>query len=205
MLIGCEHSGTVRQAMRARGIDAWSCDLLPADDKSPHHIQGDVIEAMRQRQWDAYGLHPDCTFLTVAGIHWNNRGRGWDRTYESLRFVVELLELAGDKPWYLENPVSIISTRVRKPTQTIQPYDFGDDASKRTCLWLNRLPSLIPTKRIAGRIVTDPRTGKTVERWANQTDIGQNKLPPSADRWKQRSKTYPGIANAMAAQWAHLL
>jgi hypothetical protein len=204
VLIGCEHSGTVREAMRAKGIDAWSCDLLRADDGSPHHIQGDVREAMRG-DWGAFGLHPDCTFLTVAGIHWNNRGRGWERTEAALRFVAKLMELAGDRPWYLENPVSIISTRIRKPDQTVQPYDFGDDASKRTCLWLNRLPLLKPTKRIAGRFVEWPKgSGKTVERWANQTDSGQNKLAPSADRWKLRSRTYAGIAQAMADQWQHL-
>lgn len=205
-LVGCEHSGTVREAMRAAGIDAYSCDLLPADDGSPHHIQGDVREAMQSREWGGFGLHPDCTFLTVAGIHWNNRGRGWEKTNAALAFVRELIALAGDRPWYLENPVSIISTQVRKPDQTIQPYDFGEDASKRTCLWLNRLPLLTATKRIPGRLVEWPKgSGKSVERWSNQTDSGQNKLPPSADRWKLRSKTYLGVAEAMATQWAPIL
>jgi len=205
-LICCEHSGMVREALRAKGVDAWSCDLLPADDASPYHIQGDCREVMAGKTggllgktWDAFGMHPDCTYLTVAGIHWNNRGRGWEKTDAALAFVRELIELAGDKPWYLENPVSIISTKIRKPSQTIQPYDFGEDASKRTCLWLNRLPSLTPTNRVPGRVVNG------VERWANQTDSGQNKLGPSDDRWKKRSKTYPGIAQAMADQWAPLL
>jgi len=198
-LVSCEHSGTVREALRANGIDAWSCDLLPADDASPYHIHGDCRDAMRSRDWGGYGMHPDCTFLTVAGIHWNNRGRGWEKTNEALAFVRELIDIAGDKPWYLENPVSIISTQIRKPTQTIQPYNFGEDASKRTCLWLNRLPKLTPTKRVPGRMVGN------VERWANQTDSGQNKLAPSADRWKLRSKTYLGIAAAMADQWAPAL
>ena len=194
-LVCCEHSGVVREAFRACGIDAWSCDLLPADDSSPHHIQGDCRDTMRSRDWSGFGMHPDCTYLTVAGIHWNNRGRGWEMTNVALAFVRELMELAGEKPWYLENPVSIISTHIRKPDQTIQPYEFGEDASKRTCLWLNRLPLLEPTKRIQGRFVN----GK--ERWSNQTDNGQNRLTPSADRWKLRSKTYQGIADAMAAQW----
>lgn len=198
-LVCCEHSGTVREALRVNGVDAWSCDLLPADDASPYHVQGDCRDAMRSREWGGYGMHPDCTYLTVAGIHWNNRGRGWEKTHAALAFVRELIELAGDKPWYLENPVSIISTHIRKPTQTIQPYNFGEDASKRTCLWLNRLPPLTPTKRVLGRMVNG------VERWANQTDGGQNKLAPSADRWKLRSKTYPGVAAAMADQWAPLL
>lgn len=206
MLIGCEHSGEVRRAMRSAGLDCWSCDLLPADDGSPHHIVGDVLAVMRSRPWAAFGLHPDCTFLTVAGIHWNDRGRGWDKTHAALAFVRELIRAAGSVLWYLENPVSIISTQVRKPSQTIQPYDFGEDASKRTCLWLNGLPCLAATRRVPGRWVEWPRgSGKMVERWANQTDSGQNRLPPSADRWKLRSRTYPGIAAAMAAQWAPVI
>ena len=205
-LVNCESSGMVREAMRAQGIDAWSCDLQPADDGSPYHIQGDCREAMLSRKWDGFGLHCDCTYLTVAGIHWNNRGRGWEKTHAALAFVRECIALAGDVPWYLENPVSIISTHIRKPTQTIQPYDFGEDASKRTCLWLHRLPKLCGTRRVPGRMVEWPRgSGKMVERWSNQTDSGQNKLAPSEDRWKVRSKTYAGIAAAMAEQWAPLL
>ena len=204
-LVCCEHSGVVREAMRAKGVDAYSCDLLPADDASPFHVQGDCRKVMRGRDWSGFGMHPDCTFLTVAGIHWNNRGRGWDKTYDALDFVRELIDLAGNRPWYLENPVSIISTRILEPSQTIQPYDFGEDASKRTCLWLNRLPKLRPTQRFHGRVVKDPRNGKLVERWSNQTDSGQNRLAPSKDRWKTRSRTYPGIARAMAEQWAPFL
>jgi hypothetical protein len=205
-LVCCEHSGTVREAFRETGIDAWSCDLLPADDGSPFHIRGDCREAMSHGDWVGFGMHPDCTFLTVAGIHWNYRGRGWDKTNCALSFVRELMELAGDLPWYLENPVSIISTHIRKPSQTVQPFEFGENASKRTCLWLNALPKLTPTKRIQGRIVEWPvNSGRFVERWANQTDSGQNRLGPSDDRWKQRSKTYKGIAEAMASQWANYL
>ncbi len=205
-LVCCEASGAVREEMRKQGVDAWSCDLLPADDGSPFHIQGDCRGAMCSRDWGGFGMHPDCTFLTVAGIHWNNRGRGWERTHEALAFVRELMALAGDKPWYLENPVSIISTRIRKPDQTIQPYDFNEDASKRTCLWLNRLPPLRPTGRVPGRMVEWPRgSGKMVERWANQTNSGQNKLPPSKDRWRERSRTYAGIAKAMSLQWSTFL
>jgi hypothetical protein len=191
----------MRAAFRERGIDAWSCDLLPSDDASPYHIQGDCREVMASQHWRAFGMHPDCTFLTVAGIHWNNRGRGWDKTNAALAHIQEIVALAGSRPFYLENPVSILSTRWRKPDQTIQPYQFGDDASKRTCLWLHGLPLLIPDKhlRVAGRIING------VERWSNQTDSGQNKLAPSATRWKLRSKSYPGIARAMASQWAPLL
>ncbi len=201
ILIVCESSGTVREAFRALGHDAWSCDLLPADDDSPFHYQADAREV--SGEWDMMGFHPPCTFLNVAGMHWNNRGRGWEGTTDALAFVRWCM--SHRCPWYLENPVSIISTKFRKPDQTIQPYDFGEDASKRTCLWLNDLPRLLPTIRIPGRVVTDPNTGKLVERWANQTDSGQNRLPPSDDRWKLRSKTYPGFANAFADQWGRSL
>lgn len=202
LLITHETSGRVREAFRAAGHDAWSCDLLPSEDGSPFHIQGDALEVMASRPWEGFGMHPDCTYLTVAGIHWNNRGRGWERTEAALEHVRQLIRIAGDRPWYLENPVSIISTQIRKPSQTIQPYEFGEDASKRTCLWLNRLPALQPTRRVVGRFVEWPKgSGKIVERWGNQTDSGQNKLAPSANRWKDRARTYQGIADAMASQW----
>jgi hypothetical protein len=203
ILIVCESSGTVREAFRAMGHDAWSCDLLPADDNSPFHIQSDARAlGDLDTQYDMLGFHPDCTHLTVAGIHWNNRGRGWEGTTAALEFVAWCM--SHKRPWYLENPVSIISTRFRKPNQTIQPYQFGEDASKRTCLWLNDLPTLEkdPLNRVAGRLVEWPvGSGKIVERWANQTDSGQNRLAPSETRWKERSKTYAGIADAMASQW----
>ena len=201
VLICCESSGVVREAFRALGHDAWSCDLLPADDSSPHHYQCDMFEVIGD-EWDLVGMHPECTYMTVAGIHWNNRGRGWERTEAAIEQVRRLMERKG--AWYLENPVSIISTRIRKPNQIIQPYEFGDDASKKTCLWLNGLSPLTidPTARRAGRMVEWPRgSGKLVERWSNQTDSGQNKLPPSAHRWKERSKTYPSVASAFAHQW----
>lgn len=200
ILIACESSGTVREAFRARGHDAISCDLLPADDGSPHHIRGDARAAIIRGGWDLIGMHPPCTYLSVSGIHWNERGRGWERTESALEFVRFLM--AQPVPYYLENPISIISTRIREPDQTIQPYEFGEDASKRTCLWLHRLPMLRPTLHIPGRRVEwPPGSGAIVERWSNQTDSGQNKLAPSADRWKERSRTYPGIAAAMAEQW----
>lgn len=204
LLICCESSGAVREAFRARGVDAVSCDLLPAEDGSPHHIQGDALAAMRSRDWSGFGFHPPCTFLTSAGLHWNGRGRGWERTEQALAFVRELFALAGDRPYYLENPVGCISTRIRRPSQSIQPYDFGEDASKRTCLWLQGFPLLRPTSRFPGRIVRRP-DGLEVERWANQTDSGQNRLAPSPDRWRERSRTYPGIARAMAEQWSPIL
>lgn len=134
------------------------------------------------------------TYLCGSGIHWNNRGRGWERTEQAVEFVLKLAE-APISQITIENPIGILSTRWRKPDQIIQPYEFGDDASKKTCLWLKGLPLLMPTQRVAGRIVN----GR--ERWANQTDSGQNKLPPSVRRAAMRSETYPGIAAGMAAQW----
>jgi len=200
ILIGCESSGVVREAFRKLGHDAWSCDLLPTDDGSPYHIQGDVCEVL-SNNWDMFGFHPPCTYLCGSGLHWNDRGRGWLETEKSLEFV--RLLMSRPEPWYLENPVGIISSRIRKPDQSIQPYEFGEDASKKTCLWLNRLPLLTPTQRVDARLVL--HNGKYVRRWANQTDSGQNKLPPSKDRGKLRSQTYPGIATAMAAQWGNQL
>jgi len=197
-LVACESSGIVREALRAVGLDAWSCDLQTADDGSPNHIQGDVRNVLDQN-WDLMIAHPECTYLCSSGMHWTTRGlRDPQLTENALEFV-RLLMAAPIPRIAIENPVGAISTRIRKPDQIIQPYQFGDDASKRTCLWLKGLPKLVPTTIIPGRVVT--ANGKQVERWANQTDSGQNKLGPSEERWKLRSKTYQGIANAMAQQW----
>lgn len=205
ILITHESSGVCREAWRALGHEAYSCDLQAADDGSPHHLQLDAIEAIRNHgPWDLIGMHPPCTYLTGAGIHWNDRGRGWGETLNALAHVKACIAAAGDVPWYMENPVGIISTWLRKPDQIIQPYNFGEDASKKTCLWLNRLPKLTGAHRFPGRMVTLPN-GKTVERWSNQTDSGQNRLGPSPTRWKERSKTYAGIAKAMAEQWSRAL
>lgn len=192
ILIVCESSGIVREAFRAHGHDAWSCDLLPPDDGSPHHFQCDARDI--GGEWDLMGFHPPCTYLSVSGMHWTARGlRDPKLTSDALDLVKWCM--SHTCAWYLENPVSIISSRIRKPDQIIQPYQFGEDASKKTCLWLNSLPPLRPTHFVPPRIVN----GK--QRWSNQTDSGQNKLTPSPDRWKQRSKTYSGIAAAMADQW----
>lgn len=191
VLIACEYSGTVREAFKKRGHDVLSCDLLPADDGSKDHYQGDVRDLLSEH-WDLMIAHPPCTYLAVSGLHWNKRvvGRS-EKTEEALNFVKLLLNAPIERI-ALENPVSCISSRIRKPDQIIQPWWFGDDASKKTCLWLKNLPPLVETNRLEG----DDKT-----RRANQTPSGQNKLGPSADRWKIRSKTYQGIADAMAAQW----
>lgn len=146
--------------------------------------------------------HPPCQFMSVSGLHWNSKVEGRsDKTKQALAFVRLLMEAPISKI-VIENPVSCISTQIRKPDQIIQPYEFGEDASKRTCLWLMNLPTLKLGTRFKGRIVEWPKgSNKFVERWSNQTDSGQNKLGPSSTRWKERSRTYQGIAEAMATQW----
>jgi hypothetical protein len=194
VLIGCESSGVIREAFRKRGHDAWSCDLLPADDHSRYHLQGNVLNYLNMG-WDLLIIHPPCTYLSASGLHWNHRVDGrYQKTEEALNFVRKIMS-APIKRIAIENPVGCISTEIRKPDQYIQPYEFGDDASKKTGLWLKNLPLLVPTAYCEPRIVN----GK--KRWSNQTDSGQNRLGPSPDRWKLRSKTYQGIADAMADQW----
>ena len=152
---------------------------------------------MRDILSDGFDLmiaHPHCTYLCASGIHWNNRGRGWKETEKALEFF-KLLLTAPIPKIAIENPVGIVSSRIRKPDQIIQPHWFGEDASKATCLWLKDLQKLTPTGYVKPRRVN----GKP--RWGNQTDSGQNRIAPSSDRWKERSRTYPGIAAAMAAQW----
>jgi hypothetical protein len=193
VLIACEYSGTVRDAFRAAGHDAMSCDLLPSDAPGPHYL-GDVRDVLGDG-WDLMIAHPPCTYLAVSGMHRTARGlRDPQLTEDALDFV-RLLLAAPVPRIALENPVSVISTRIRRPDQIIQPWQFGHDASKTTCLWLHGLPALRPTQIVEPRIV-DGR-----KRWGNQTDTGQNRLSPSPDRWKRRSATYAGIAAAMAAQW----
>jgi hypothetical protein len=193
VLVACEYSGRVRDAFIARGHDAMSCDLLPTDAPGPHY-QGDVTDIIHDG-WDLMVAHPPCTYLSVSGMHWTTRGlRDPQLTEDALDFV-RLLMAAPIERIAIENPISVISSRIRKPDQIITPYQFGHDASKKTCLWLKGLPPLRPTHFIEPRIVN----GRP--RWGNQTDSGQNKLAPSADRWKVRSETYEGIANAMASQW----
>lgn len=196
VLIACEYSGTVRDAFIAAGHDAMSCDLLPTDAPGPHWC-GDVREVLGMG-WDLMIAHPPCTHLAVSGVHWTKRGLRDPKLTEDAVDFVRLLLRAQIPRIALENPVSIISSRIRKPDQIIQPYMFGHDASKKTCLWLKNLPPLRPSIYVEPRIVN----GKL--RWGNQTDSGQNKLPPSADRWKIRSATFSGIAQAMAQQWGSL-
>lgn len=191
VLLACEFSGTVREAFRTLGHDAWSCDLLPTDIEGQHY-QCDIFDIV-DKGWDLMIAFPPCTHLAVSGAKWFKNKQV--EQAQALDFIRKLLNLPIPKI-ALENPVGIISTRIRRPDQIIQPYDFGEDASKRTCLWLKGLPLLVPTSHVPPRIVAGRRI------WGNQTPSGQNKLGPSEDRWKLRSKTYQGIANAMAFQWS---
>ena len=193
VLVACEYSGTVRDAFIAAGHDAMSCDLLPTDVPGPHY-QGDVTDILGDG-WDLMVAHPPCTYLSVSGMHWTTRGLRDPKLTEDALAFVRLLMDAPIPRIAIENPVSVISSRIRKPDQIIQPHEYGHDASKKTCLWLKGLPLLVPTQHVEPRIVN----GK--KRWGNQCDSGQNKLGPSDDRWKIRSETFTGIAQAMAAQW----
>lgn len=199
VLVACEFSGAVRDEFRRRGHDAWSCDLLEADESEfkEFHLKGDVRDFIGAPpggggQWDMMVAHPPCTYLAVSGLHWNKRRPGREKLTAGALAFVQLLLGANIPRIAVENPIGCISTRIRKPDQIIQPWQFGHDASKATCLWLKGLPSLRPTEILPG--------GKAARR-ANQTASGQNKLAPSPDRWKLRSLTYPGIARAMAEQW----
>jgi site-specific DNA-cytosine methylase len=178
VLVACEYSGTVRDAFIAKGHDAMSCDLLPTDKPGPHY-QGDVFDVINDG-WDLMIAHPPCTHLAVSGARWF-KDKVTEQA-EALDFVQRLMNAHIDRIC-IENPVSIISSRIRKPDQTIQPWQFGHGETKRTCLWLKGLPKLVPTDIVDGR---DQRI------W---------KLPPSPDRWKIRSATFQGIADAMANQW----
>ena len=194
VLIACEYSGVSRRAFEALGHDVLSADFEPAEDGSPFHYQGDCFDLINDQHFDLMIAHPPCTYLSVSGMHWTTRGlRDPQLTEDALDFVRRLMA-APIRHIAIENPVSVISSRIRKPDQIIQPWQFGEDASKATCLWLKNLPPLVPTQIVEPRIVD----GK--KRWANQTDGGQNRLAPSSDRWKLRSATYPGIAAAWASQ-----
>lgn len=193
ILIACEYSGTVREAFARRGHFAMSCDLLETEIPGVHW-QGDVADVLNEG-WDLMIAHPPCTYLSVSGMHWTTRGLRDPKLTEDALAFVQLLMNAPIPRIAIENPVSIISSRIRKPDQIVQPWWFGDDASKKTCLWLKDLPLLQSTNKLEG----DDKT-----RRANQTPSGQNKLGPSEDRWKERSRTYQGIADAMAEQWGTL-
>ena len=195
ILVACEESQAVTIELRKLGHDAFSCDIEPCTGGHPEwHIQDDVLDHLDDG-WDIMIAFPPCTYLAVSGLHWNKRIPGRSLLTEGALWFVEQLMNAPIPMIAIENPVEAISTRIRRPDQIIQPYQFGHNASKKTCLWLKNLPPLIHTQYVPSRMVN----GK--ERWANQTDSGQNRLGPSPDRATVRSRTYPGVARAMAKQW----
>jgi len=185
VLVACESSGVVRDAFLNQGHDAFSCDILPADHSPERHIQGDVAQVLKD-DWDLLIAHPPCTYLCSSGMHWTVRGlRDPQLTEDALNFVRLLMDAPVERIC-IENPVGAIGSRIRKADQYIQPYEFGEDASKRTGLWLKGLPPLIPTNIVDGR------------------EARIHKMAPGPDRWKQRSLTYEGIAEAMADQWGSI-
>lgn len=178
VLVACEFSGIVREAFRERGHDVWSCDLLPTEIPG-NHIQGDVLDILNDG-WDLMIAHPPCTFLAVSGARWMKDRP--EKIEAALDFVRRLMAAPIDK-WCIENPVSVISSRIRKPDQIIQPWMFGHGETKATCLWLKGLPILKPTEVVPGR------------------DARIHRMPPGINRQKERSRTFIGIAKAMSEQW----
>lgn len=179
ILIACEFSGIVRDAFLARGHDAWSCDLLSTEREGPH-IQGNVLDILDDG-WDMMIAHPPCTHLAVSGARWF---KGKEAEQKSALHFVGLLADCPIPKIAIENPISIISTWWRKPDQIIQPWQFGHPETKATCLWLQNLPLLQSTNIVSGR------------------ESRVHREPPSPDRWKNRSRTFQGIADAMASQWS---
>ena len=180
VLVACEFSGTVREAFAKRGFDAWSCDLLETEIPGKHY-RGDVRDIAGER-WDLLIAHPPCTHLAVSGARWWPEKQAEQR--DALEFVRYLMGLVSHIPHVaIENPISIISREIRKPDQIIQPWMFGHGETKATCLWTHWLPILTPTNIVSGR------------------EQRIHRMPPSACRWKERSRTYQGVADAMADQW----
>lgn len=190
VLIGCEYSGRVRDAFRARGHDAWSCDLLPCEGNPDFHIQVDVFKALAHAHWDLAIFHPPCTHLAVSGARHFAAKRADGRQQAALDFVGKLMD-CDVRSWALENPVSIISSHFRKPDQVIQPWQFGHPEKKATCLWLHNLPCLTPTNDVRALMATLPKSQS--ER--------VHRMPPGPERWRERSRTFQGVADAMAVQW----
>ena len=179
VLVACEFSGVVRDAFAAKGHDAWSCDFLPSESPG-NHLRGDVSTYLGGG-WDLMVAHPPCTFLAVSGARWFNARR--EEQESAVAFVRQLMD-APIPRIAIENPVGVLSTKIRKPDQIIQPWQFGHGETKATCLWLKNLPKLVPTQVVAGR------------------ENRIHRMPPSPDRGRLRSITYPGIAQAMADQWS---
>ena len=201
VLIACEESQEVCKAFRSKGHEAYSCDIQPCSGGHPEwHIQGDVLEIINNK-WDMIIAHPPCTYLCVSGARWLYNKDGtknfdrWTKRNKSLNFVRAIMDSKCDKI-AIENPISCISTEIRKPEQTIRPFEFGGNSTKKTCLWLKGLPPLNPTNIIEPEIHIT-KTGRIYDKWWFETSLIQD----LAERSKARSKTFPGIAKAMAEQW----
>lgn len=185
VLVGCEYSGVVREAFRARGFNAISCDLLESEDDSAFHVKGDVRDLLCLH-WDLAIFHPPCTDLAVSGARHFAAKIADGRQQRALDFVRLLMSAPIDRI-AIENPISVISSKIRKPDQIVQPWQFGHGETKATCFWLKNLPALRPTNIVEGR------------------EARVHRMAPSPDRWKERSRTYTGIAAAMAEQWGEVL
>lgn len=196
VLVAFEHSGAVREAFRMRGVEAWSCDLLPSDDGSEYHVKGDALGLIAQRSWDIIIMHPPCTALAVSGNRYYGEGKPkYQERLEAVRWTKELWELAVHSASIgvcMENPVGVLSTMAGlKPTQYIHPWQFGHPEQKKTGLWLHGLPPLRETENVYEHMMTLPLKERTRIHYAS----------PGEDRWKVRSRTFEGIAEAMANQW----
>lgn len=183
VLVACEYSGRVRNAFRSLGHEAWSCDLLDSEDESTHHIKGDCLEVIRDG-WDLMVAHPPCTHLAVSGSRWFPEKVASGEQKEAIEFFLALARSPISRI-AIENPICIMSSVWRQPDQVVQPWQFGHGETKATCFWLKGLPPLVPTKIVQGR---EPRV---------------HHMPPGSNRWKERSRTYEGIAEAMASQWGN--
>lgn len=180
VLVACEYSATVRDAFRARGHDAWSVDLLPTEGNPTWHIRDDIFHVLaRDPWWDLLIAFPTCTHLCASGARWWPEKEREQK--DAIAFVQALMAFPGK--WAIENPIGKLSTAIRKPDQIIQPWMFGHGETKATCLWLNGLPKLEETNVVDGR------------------EARVHRMSPGPNRWKERSRTYPGIAAAMAEQW----
>jgi hypothetical protein len=203
ILIACEFSGTVREAFRKLGHDAWSCDIIPSDDNSPYHIQGDVLDIINNG-WDMMIAHPPCTRLTVTGNKWYKPEYAdrfpniHNERDEAIEFFMKLVNAPIGRIC-IENPIGIMSTKYKKPNQIIQPYQFGHEASKATCLWLKGLQKLEHTNIVNKGEFVEFKSGKRMSKW--YCDAAKF---PSKQREKIRNKTFQGIADAMAEQWGNL-
>lgn len=203
VLIACEFSATVRDAFRARGHDAWSCDLLPCEGDPAWHVQGDALAAAHGSQWDLMVAHPPCTYLASMGIWWNaKRPERWPLTFEALAFA-DALAGAPIARIAVENPIGYLNKHWERfpngPNQIINPWQFGHEANKPTCLWLKNLPNLVPTKLVGKGEFYTKANGARMSKWSHVTS-GTNK----EKRAKIASKTFQGIADAMADQWGSL-